>query len=148
MRYILDRTEDMIAGLVTGGIGAFIIYEASGYRMGSLHSMGPGYFPVILGTVMVALAIAITATAQPNTTTQSVEAGQFRGTIFLAAAFGAFALTIESFGLITAVFLAVFLSALANAKTRLVVALALAVATAIFSALIFRVGLGLQIEAF
>lgn len=148
MRNLLERTEDIIAGLVTGGIGIFIMFEASTYRMGTLYSMGPGYFPVMLGAIMVALAVAIMVTAQPNLSSLSVEGGQVRGTFFLAAAFGAFALTIENQGLIVAVFLAVFLSAMANIQTRMVVALGLAVATALVSALIFRVGLGLQIEAF
>lgn len=148
MRYVAERLEDVIAGFVTGGIGLFIIIEASGYQLGTLRSMGPGYFPTILGSIMVALGAMMIVTAQPGRVELTAERGQLRGMIFVAAAFSAFALTIESLGTIVAVSLAVFLSALGNRRTPLLVALVLAVATAVVSVLIFRVGLGLQFKAF
>jgi hypothetical protein len=148
MQYLKDRLEDVIAGFVTGGIGLFIIVEALGYRMGALRSMGPGYFPIILGTIMVVLALVMLLTAQPSRVALAPEKGQLRGVLFLTAAFGAFALAIESLGLLAAIALAVFLSALANRRTPWLVALALAVGTAVVSVLVFRVGLGLQMRAF
>lgn len=148
MHYITERLEDMIAGFVTGGIGLFIVIEANGYQMGSLRSMGPGYFPTILGSIMIALGAIMLVTARPSRVEVAAESGQLRGMIFVAAAFGAFALTIESLGTLVAVSLAVFLSALANRRTSVLAALILAVATAIISVLIFRVGLGLQFKAF
>lgn len=148
MHYVKDRLEDVIAGIVTGGIGLFIIVEAFGYRLGTLRSMGPGYFPVMLGAIMVILALVMLATARPSLVSLVPAQGQFRGVLFLAAAFGAFALTIESLGLLVAVSLAVFLSALANRKTPLLTALVLALATAVVSVLIFSVGLELQMKAF
>ncbi|WP_010139973.1 tripartite tricarboxylate transporter TctB family protein [Oceanicola sp. S124] len=149
MRYVIDRLEDYIAGLVTGVIGAFIITEGLTYRMGSLHSMGPGYFPVILGAIMVVLALFMVISAKPaEIAVARPEGGQLRGMAFLAAAFAGFALTVESLGMLVSVTLAVFLASLANRQTTLVTALILAVGTAVVSALVFRVGLGLQIKAF
>lgn len=148
MQYVKDRLEDIIAGLVTGGIGLFIFLEAGGYRLGSLYSMGPGYFPRLLGIGMIFLAVAMMATARPSKVAFSFQLEQLRGIVFLGAALGAFALTVERFGMLASVFLAVFLAALANQRTPLVGALALAIGTAVVSTLIFRVGLGLQIKAF
>ncbi|KAA2315098.1 tripartite tricarboxylate transporter TctB family protein [Pseudooceanicola sediminis] len=149
MRYVLERLEDYIAGLVTGAIGTFIIIEGLSYRMGSLHSMGPGYFPVILGGIMVLLALFMVLSAQPEKMAQiGPEDGQLRGMAFLAAAFVGFALTVENLGMLASVAIAVFLASLANRKTSLITALILAVGTAVVSALVFRVGLGLQIKAF
>lgn len=148
MHYLKHRMEDIIAALVTGGIGTFIVVEATSYRMGTLRSMGPGYFPTIIGTVMVVLALVILLTSRPGTRRLAVEKGQVRGVVFLAAAFGAFALTIESLGLMVSVTLAVFLSALANPNTKWPLALVLGVGTAAVCVLIFRVGLGLQMRAF
>lgn len=148
MRYVVERLEDVIAGIVTGGIGLFIILEGVSYRMGTLQSMGPGYFPVILGAIMVFLSIVMLVTARPSSVPMTADKDQLRGIAFLTAGFGAFALTIESLGMLVAVSLAVFLSALANRRTSLLVALALAAGTAIASALIFSVALGLQIKAF
>lgn len=148
MQFIKARLEDYIAGLVSGGIGLFILMEAQGLRMGSLHSMGPGYVPRLLGTGMILLAVAIIVTARPGRMDFAVRWEQIRGILFLGASLGAFALTVERFGLLLSVFLTVLLAALANPRTPLFGALLLAVGTAVFSTLLFRVGLGLQIRAF
>lgn len=148
MTYIRARLEDIVAGLITATVGAFIIIEASTYKLGSLYNMGPGYFPTMIGSFMVLLAIFMIITAQPSTSTQTFGADQLRGTGFVAAAFIAFAYTVESFGMLASVFLVVFLSALGNRNTSIKTALILAVGTAVVSTLIFRVGLGLQIKAF
>lgn len=148
MQYVSNRLEDFIAGIVTGGIGLFIMLEARNYASGSLTNMGPGYFPTILGGIMILLALMMVLSARPSDIPVSVERGQLRGMAFLAAAFLAFAFTIESMGLLVSTTAAVFLASLANSRTPLLTALILAVSTAVISTLIFRVGLGLQIKAF
>lgn len=148
MRFILNRLEDIIAAVVTAGIGLFIVIEAGSYRMGTLTSMGPGYFPAILGWTMIALGALILATAQQSDMPSRPGRDQLRGMLFVAAAFGAFALTIERFGMMPSVTLSVLLASLANERTHPLVALLLGIGTATACTLIFRVGLGLQIEAF
>lgn len=148
MRYVTERLEDMIAGVATAAIGGFILFEASNYKLGTLNNMGPGYFPTMLGSLMVILAVVMVATAQPSGTTLRMGMDRIRGTVFVMAAFVAFALTVESLGMLASVFLGVFLSALGNRNTSLLTAVALGVGTAIVSVLVFRVGLGLQIEAY
>ena len=148
MRYVTERMEDLIAGLVTAAIGAFIIFEASQYKLGTLRNMGPGYFPIILGCVMLVLAVFMVVTARPGPVPQPMGMDRLRGTLFVTAGFLAFAFTVEAAGLLVSVFLVVFLSALGNRNTSVVTAAVLAVATAVISTLVFRVGLGLQIKAF
>ena len=148
MQYIKDRLEDFIAGLVTGGIGLFIFIEAGSYRQGTIYNMGPGYFPLLLGIGMMLLAVMMIVTARPSSVALSLRLEQIRGILFLGAALGAFALTVERLGMLASVFLAVFLAAMANQRTPVIGALARAVGTAVVSTLIFRVGLGLQIRAF
>ncbi|WP_238364641.1 tripartite tricarboxylate transporter TctB family protein [Mesobacterium pallidum] len=148
MRFVLSRTEDIIAAVVTAGVGSFIVIEAGGYRMGTLTSMGPGYFPTILGWTMIALAALILVTSRPTEVLRLPGHRELRGMLLVAASFGGFALTIERFGMIPAVTLAVFLAALASERNKLWMAAALGLGSAITCALIFRVGLGLQIEAF
>lgn len=148
MRFVLNRLEDIVAALVTAGIGIFIVTEARGYRMGSLTSMGPGYFPTILGWTMIGLAVLILVTSRPSGTPEAPGRDQIRGMLLVAAAFGAFALTIERFGMVPSVTLSVLLASLANERTTPLTGLLLGLGTATVCALIFRVGLGLQIEAF
>jgi hypothetical protein len=140
--------EDFIAGLVTGAIGAFLIYEAWGYGLGTLRQMGPGYFPMMIGAFMVVLAVITIVAARPTNAPGSIGLDQLRGILFLTAAFLAFVYTVEAFGMLLSVFLAVFLSALGNSNTPIKLAAFLAIVTAIAATLIFRVGLGLQIEAY
>lgn len=148
MRYLTDRLEDIIAGFITTGIGIFIVVEATNYKLGTLLRMGPGYFPMILGSTMILLGAIMVLMAKPSTIPQSVGRDQLRGSLFVAAGFIAFALTVESLGMLVSVFLVVFLSALGNRNTPLLTSAVLAVSTAVVSVLIFRVGLDLQIEAF
>lgn len=148
MRYLTERLEDIIAGIVTAAIGGFIIAEASTYSLGTLRQMGPGYFPIMIGTCMVILALIMVATARPSTGPQPIGMDQLRGILFVAAAFLAFAFTVETLGMLVSVFLAVFLSALGNRNTSARQATILAVGTAVVATLIFRVGLGLQIQAY
>lgn len=148
MRYLTERREDFIAAAVTAATGAFIIFEASSYSMGTLSDMGPGFFPVILGWLMVILASVMALTAQPGETAVAVSLEQVRGTLFVAAGFIAFAFTVEPLGMFVSVFLVVFLSALGNRNTSFVIAAMLALGTAIFSVVVFRYALGLQIKAF
>ena len=148
MRYVTERLEDLIAGLITAGIGIFIITEASNYKMGTLVRMGPAYFPTIIGVLMLVLAAIMLLTAHPSEAPQPVGKDQLRGTIFVAAGIIAFAYTIEFSGMLLSVFLAVFMSTLGNRTTPIMTALLLAVITSLGTWLIFCLGLGLQIEAF
>lgn len=147
MRYVTERLEDLIAGLITAGIGIFIITEASNYKMGTLVRMGPAYFPTIIGVLMLVLAAIMLLTAHPSEAPQPVGKDQLRGTIFVAAGIIAFAYTIEFSGMLLSVFLAVFMSTLGNRTTPILTALLLAVITSLGTWLIFCLGLGLQIEA-
>lgn len=148
MRYVTERLNDIFAGLVTLAVGLFIALQGRSYNVGELRNMGPGYFPVAIGSAMVLLSVVMIATAKPADEQFSTSWHQLRGMFFVTAGFAAFALTIEPFGMLVAVALAVFLSAMASRATSLVTALVLAVATAAACALLFRVGLGLQIRAF
>ena len=150
MRYLVERMEDLIAGLVTALIGVFIIFEASGYKLGTLRSMGPGYFPRILGLAMVGFGALIASPLSAPVGQRPQETAGWTSLILLASSFVAFALLVESAGLIPATFGAVLLAALADIKMRRkpVYALALAAATAVACYLIFGLALGLQMSAF
>lgn len=150
MHFLKERREDIIAGLVTAGLGLFILTEAVGYRLGTVRSMGPGYFPMLLAICMCGLGLVLILLSEPSTPgeTDDKAFADKRGVLMVTAAFLAFALLIERAGLVPAVFLAVFLSALANRATTLLTAFVLAVATAGACWLIFSLALGLQIKAF
>ncbi|MEC7299742.1 MAG: tripartite tricarboxylate transporter TctB family protein [Pseudomonadota bacterium] len=148
MRFVTERLEDVLAAIVTLAVGIFVVTEGSSYKIGTLSQMGPGYFPVILGWTMIVLAVLILASSRPAEIPMTLSHRQLRGMLFVAASFAAFALTIERFGMVPSITLTVFLASLANDRNTLVKAGLLGLGSALACALIFRVGLGLQIEAF
>jgi predicted MFS family arabinose efflux permease len=59
MKRELLRSKDFWAGLMLIGIGAAAIIIARDYRFGTALRMGPGFFPTILGWVLIAFGIGI-----------------------------------------------------------------------------------------
>jgi hypothetical protein len=51
--------RDIVAGTLFVLIGAFALLAARGYPMGSAMRMGPGYFPVVLGWLLIALGALV-----------------------------------------------------------------------------------------
>jgi hypothetical protein len=51
--------RDIVAGLLFVGIGAFALAAARGYPVGTAMRMGPGYFPVVLGWLLILLGALV-----------------------------------------------------------------------------------------
>ena len=51
--------RDIVAGLLFVGIGACALLAARGYPVGTAMRMGPGYFPVVLGWLLIALGALV-----------------------------------------------------------------------------------------
>jgi len=96
-------TKDMFAGLMflTFGIGAAVI--AQNYSLGTLARMGSGYFPMMIGSLIaiMGLAILVRAILRPGSS-EPVATIEFRPILFIAAAIVIFGLVIDDFGIIAA----------------------------------------------
>lgn len=53
------RSADFGSGLALGGLGAYIIVQASRWEYLGADGPGPGFFPVWYGIAMVALSLAL-----------------------------------------------------------------------------------------
>lgn len=144
MNYQFYRTADGQAGVFFIAFGGFMAVQASQYRMGTASQMGPGYFPLIIGLLLVAIGLAILVRAIFSRN-DPLPAFQWKPAIIVTASILLSALVLLKIGLVAAVPALVFGSALASHKPNwLVVALTAAVTT--FAAwLIFILGLGLRI---
>ena len=145
---VVDRNyRDIMAGvLLTLAGSAAALYALSHYALGTINRMGPGMMPVSLGVILAVfgLAIAIPAIVQPGESMVF----RFRPFLFLSAAVLAFALVIERFGLVPAVFATTVVATLAEVKLTAVQAALLGAAMALMTWAIFLAGLGLTIPAF
>ena len=56
----IKSQKDLFSGLRFMGIGGFFSWGATAYSLGTGARMGPGYFPMLLGVMMVILGVVIT----------------------------------------------------------------------------------------
>jgi CHASE2 domain-containing sensor protein len=132
-----------LAELLTGGLvigfGLFVAWEASTYRVGTVAVMGPGFFPLALGIMLVAFGIAITIQAAGRG--EPSPAIPLRPLAAVSAGILAWALMAERLGLIPATFALVAISALAEERVRPIVVMLLAAGLCVIGVLLFVRGL-------
>jgi hypothetical protein len=128
--------QDLGAGLVFVLIGAAGIYFGQDLAFGSAARMGPGYFPILLSYLIIALGIAL-AVKGLATDGPSIPEIRFRPLIAINLAILAFGLLIDWVGLaITAAALTIG-AAYARRDVNLVETLLLAVCLSLFTVGIF-----------
>lgn len=140
----LNRRTDYLAGAVMVLVGAGAIYICSSYRMGSLTSMGPGFFPTVLGVILILLGIAIAVTgSEPSDSPIAVlqhhgkEGWDLRGWACIVAAPVAFIFLAENVGFLPACFAAVLIAALGDRTANLKSSVILAAGMSAFAIILF-----------
>ena len=144
---------DVIAGALVALVGLLAIAQAASYSIGTVAHMGPGYFPMLLGGVLMLLGLGIAIFDSRSPKRGDVDAlvpvaftMRLRALALLTAAPIAFALLIEPAGLLPAVFATVFISAFADGTADLKRATFLAIGVTTLSVLVFKIGLKLPID--
>jgi Tripartite tricarboxylate transporter TctB family len=138
--------QDLGAGLAFTLIGIAGIYFGKDLVFGSAARMGPGYFPMLLSGLIIALGLLVgarglTAEGPP------IERVQLRPILFIIAAILIFGYLIESVGLaLTAILLTVF-AAFARPDVKLIETLVLGVGLALFTVVVFVYLLGQALPA-
>jgi hypothetical protein len=148
MRHIEYR--DLAAGALMTSLGLFVaLYAPSHYRMGEAARMGPGYFPTILGVVLVALGLLIGMFAFRKAV-HALRPPPFvlRPLLAVLAAILTFSLLVERLGLVPAAIALTFVAALAERPFQPRRTVLLAIGLALISWLIFTVGLQMTLPAF
>ncbi len=150
----IKSQKDFVAGLAFMGVGVAFAWGATFYKIGVAARMGPGYFPLMLGVLMVIFGAAITF----KSLVIEVEGGDkigkwaWRPLFFIIAANLAFGVLLTglrgiglpAFGLIVAIYALTLIVSLAQADSKFKTSFILATALAIFSYLAFVRGIGLH----
>lgn len=145
----LFRRTDIVAGTVLVVLALLSLFEAINYDLGTLRSMGPGYFPVALSLVILACGIATIAGGFADRhDILALPPGTIRAMSATLASMCVFALTVERFGLIPAVFTTTLIASLASKEARPAGILTLATGLSVAIYLIFSLGLNFQVPAF
>jgi putative tricarboxylic transport membrane protein len=142
MKFDWHNNRDFFAGLfyiVTGAVGMWI---ARDYPFGSALRMGPGYFPSVLGGMMIAFGIAVLLMGVKNN--EKIEGNwSVRALIVLPLATIVFGYMMETAGFIPAMLVLIPLSAAAGREFKWLEIVPLTIGLTVLCVAGFIYGLGL-----
>lgn len=127
-------------------LGGYMLWRGIGYSVGSLNRIGPGFFPVAVGVCLIAISVAIALEVRFSDTSRP----RFRFRPLTAIILGllAFAVLVESAGLIPATFVLVLVSAFGDQTMSPLRAMTVATAIAALGYVVFIIGFRLPIDPF
>jgi hypothetical protein len=137
--------KDFFAGLLYIAFGSAAVAIGRGYALGTAARMGPGYFPVLVGAVLVIVGLVVAARGV-LAKSERVQRLMIAPLALVLAAVLLFAATIEKLGLVVAVLAVVVVGYLANARWRPLELVLLAGLLTATSVLIFYYGLKLPFK--
>jgi putative tricarboxylic transport membrane protein len=153
VRLKLANAQDFWCGVFFVALGALAMYLARDYAMGDALSMGPGYFPMWLGGIMICLGVAIASFAFVRELPES-EAAEFRDWglrpwLVLPASLAAYAMLMDAdAGFAPSLFVLIIGCALAHKDVRWRETLLLAVVVTAAAVAIFSYGIGMPYPLF
>jgi hypothetical protein len=148
-RGLLEK-RDFWAGIMLVGAGAAAMLIARNYAFGTTLRMGPGYFPTVLGAILIVFGVYLLVAALRDSPARSeapeptVRGGwSLRAMVVLPLAFVLFGVLMSHAGFVPALLVLIFGSALASPQFRLIEVVLLSVVLVGLCVAIFVWGLGL-----
>ena len=143
-----EARKDLAAGAVFVGFGLAFAITSSTYEVGTALRMGPGYFPLVLGSLLVVLGILIAVKGFVAADSDDIGTVPWKALVLLVAALIFFGYTVRGPGLVPALLITVFLSALAGHRAKVIPAVVIAACITALSVLIFVITLQLRLPYF
>ena len=140
----MRNPRDFWTGVVYVAFGAGAMIIARDYGLGTTLRMGPGYFPTVLGALLVAIGIVSLVRARLRDGSP-IGPVRLAGLLTICGATVAFGLLVRGAGLVVALPILVILSARASAHFRWGPTLALAAGLTVFCVAVFLKGLGVPL---
>jgi len=137
--------KDILAGSVFIAFGLFFAVVSTTYEVGSPVEMGPGYFPLVLGGVLVLLGVVIVAKGFVVGEGEPIGTIPWRSAALIVVAIIFFGATVRGLGLVPSLMVATLLSAFAGHRTGVIPAVVIAGGLTVLCVLIFVVGLQLRV---
>jgi len=141
---IIRHPKDFVAGLIFIGFGIAAILIGSQYSLGTAARMGPGYFPRILGILLITLGAALSLRALRLRGTR-IPAWHWRPTLIVLGSVVLFGLIVTRLGLVASTIVLIVLASVASHEFRLKEASVSALALAALAVGVFVIGLKLQL---
>jgi hypothetical protein len=136
------NNKDFWAGLMLIAIGAAAVLIARNYPFGTALRMGPGYFPIVLGGLLILFGVYMLASGlrQPQ---EIPGTWSLRALIILPLSLVLFGVLMERAGFVPAMLVLIFGSATASTEFRLVEVLLFSIGLTALSVVVFVWALGL-----
>jgi len=136
------NNKDVWAGLLLIAIGAAAIFLARNYTFGTALRMGPGFFPIVLGGVLILFGLYILASGL-RSGEQIGGSWSLRALVILPLALVLFGVLMEYGGFIPAMLVLIFASAAASTEFRFLEVLIFAIGLTALCVVVFVWALGL-----
>jgi hypothetical protein len=137
--------KDLLAGGAFMAFGLFFAATSATYDLGTPLRMGPGFFPLVLGALLVLLGILVVLKGLVAGEGDDLGPIPWTSAALLVAAVGFFGLTVRGLGLVPALLVTTLLSALAGHRTGVVAAAVIAAGLTVLCVLIFVTALQLRL---
>ncbi len=140
-----DARKDLLAGATFVVFGLAFAITSTTYELGTPLRMGPGFFPLVLGGVLVVLGLLIAGTGLVTASGGELGTVPWRTLVLLLAAVLFFGFTVRDLGLVPSLFASVLLAAFAGRGVRPFPAVVIAASLTALSVLIFVYALQLRL---
>jgi putative tricarboxylic transport membrane protein len=145
---VMNR-KDVASGAFFVLVGAFYGFTAwKNLPIGQTLNMGPGYFPLVLSTLLVILGLAVVVRGLATRSLSPFGAISWRGLLFLTLATLFFATFFRPLGMLPSVFITTFLASLSSAQIKPAAAALISLSLALFCVIVFHFGLDLPAPIF
>jgi hypothetical protein len=140
----IRHPKDFLSGLIFVAFGVAAIVLGSGYPLGTAARMGPGYFPRILGILLIALGGALSLRAL-RTSGSPLPGWKWRPVIVVLVSVIVFGLVVTHIGLVLATVGLIVASSAASGEFRPKEALISGIVLAALAVGVFVIGLKIQL---
>lgn len=141
---MIRNQKGFYAGLLFMAFGVAALVMAQSYPLGTAARMGPGYFPRLLGILLVALGAVQSLIGFRAKSDERLEL-HWRPLFILLISVGLFILVAPRLGLVAAGLALVFVSSFASPEFRLRQALVIGAFLGVAAAALFIYGLGVPL---
>ena len=143
-----DARKDLLAGGTFVVFGLAFAITSSTYDVGTAARMGAGYFPLVLGGLLVVLGILIAVKGFVAADSDDIGPVPWKAMALLVAAFLFFGFAVRGLGIVPTLLVTVFLAAMAGHRARVIPAVVIAGCLTALSVLIFVILLQLRLPYF
>jgi len=131
---------DVVSGLMLLILALLVVFEAYGYRIGTLRRMGPGFYPLMLGGVLAVLSIGLMLKGRVSPPFSEIikeQKGAIVPVLTLSVSLLSFIFANRYLGIIPATFILVFISCSVQRPFSFVKVFATALFLSIFVWIVF-----------